>query len=87
MHHLNNIRFLFNDSGFMILTYPEVDFPKGDNNRMPKLINYERKINSKELFDNLFQSILWVSYRRGFSPLYSNSIKFNANQIANKGVP
>lgn len=57
MHHLNNIRFKFNDSGFLILTYPEVDFSftsQTIDKKAPKLFNYEKKIAKKELFDNLF---------------------------------
>lgn len=76
MHHLNNIRFKFNDSGFLILTYPEVDFSftsQTIDKKAPKLFNYEKKIAKKELFDNLFQQILWVSYRRSFYPLHFRS--------------
>lgn len=82
MHHLNNIRFLFNDSSFMVLTYPEVEFHKNKPQSNPKLFIYDNKIGSKDLFDNLFQSIIWVSYRRGFSPLYTNPIqKVESEQV------
>jgi hypothetical protein len=64
LHQLNNMRFLFNDSGIKILTYPEVEFTKslsgnGDKSGQvqqldTKLFNYSKKITSKELFLNLF---------------------------------
>lgn len=53
LHQLNNMRFLFNDSGIKILTYPEVEFSK-DKPLDTKLFNYSKKIPNKELFTNLF---------------------------------
>ena len=68
------MRFLFNESGIKILTYPEVEFGK-DSKALLKthLFNYEGKIHNKEMFSNLFESIVWVSYRRGFPPLLKSS--------------
>lgn len=70
---------MFNDSSITILTYPEVEFFKNKPLSNPKLFVYERNIGKKELFDNLFHSIIWISYRRGFRPLYTspyrNSVK------------
>lgn len=56
----------------MILpNYPEVIFDRGMKDQTDtQLINYQKKVLSKELFDNLFSEIIWVSYRRGFTPMY-----------------
>lgn len=76
MHQLNNIRFRFNGN-MIIPNYPEVEFPKDKSKQLldTQLISYEKKIMDKALFDTLFSEIIWVSYRRGFSPLHKKDSK------------
>lgn len=46
------MRFLFNDSGIKILTYPEVEFAKEKPWIKTKLFNYQGKIMTRDLFNN-----------------------------------
>ena len=71
------MRFLFNDSGIKILTYPEVEF---SGQKETRLFNYQQRVQQKSLFENLFQKIIWVSYRRSFSPIYR--MKYSENGAA-----
>ena len=66
MQRLTNLRFRFNDGDLLkVIAYPEVDLRS--QGQVAQL--FSSKFNSQNAFDTAFQSIIWVSYRRGFEPL------------------
>lgn len=66
MQHLTNLRFRFNDGEFIKhMAYPEVRIQK-DGTKV-QLMN--QKYESQAEFNCDFRKIIWVSYRKEFSPL------------------
>jgi hypothetical protein len=72
MQKLTNLRYRFNDGDFFKnMAYPEVDFIESANSKPAFLSNKEYK--NKTDFDKQFKSIIWISYRRNFPPLFRTS--------------
>ena len=71
MQTLTNLRFRFNDGDFIKhMAYPEVEI----NTHSDDAILFNKSFSSQTKFDKSFKSIIWVSYRKGFSPLIRGGI-------------